>query len=239
METGEGIADVADTGTASSDWLSANTLMKGGALAAGGAGLGMMLAQGPGELPGQYRDLQGGVPGMRSQSELLSHEGSALVGQGTEALRMGAAGELTPAQQAQLNQYHTGLTNQARQQFYGMGRNPDQDTAFISQTADIDAKANAMAQEQIRSTITLGLGEITGGSSLSGQALGFTNAANQALIAAGEAQIKMDENYSKSLTSAFTAIGSMAGMAAGAAVGGPAGAAAGASLGGMAGKAMG
>ena len=67
-----------------------------------------------------------------------------------------------------------------------------------------------MAQAQIQSTIQLGLGEISGGSSLIGQGLSFQTAANQALIAAGEAQIKQDQTYSAALTSAFTALGSWA-----------------------------
>lgn len=204
------------TGKAGGDsggWGSAD-LLKYGPLAAGAVGFGAMLGQGPGSLPAQYGELQAGVPGMRAESDVLSHEGGALVGQGTEALRMAQHGELTPEQRAQLGQYQTGLTNQARQQFFNMGRNPDADTAFIGQTADIDAKVNAMAQQQIQTTIQLGLGQISGGSSLSGQALGFTNAANQALIAAGEAQIKLDKQYSDSLTSAFTAIGQMFGAAA-------------------------
>jgi hypothetical protein len=185
-----------------------------GPLAIGGAGLAFMLGQGPGKLPPQYGQLEASVPGLQSEAAALEAQGGALVGQGTEALRMAQHGELTPEQQAQLKQYSTGLTNQARQQYAAMGRNPDQDTAFIGTTADIDAKVNAMAQQQIQTTIQLGLGEISGGSSLTGQGLGFASAANQALIAAGEAQIKLDQQYSQSLTSAFSAIGSMFGAAA-------------------------
>lgn len=185
-----------------------------GPLALGGAGLGAMLAMGPGSLPQQYGDLTGAVPGMRAEGHVLEGEGQALIGQGTEALRMAQHGELTPEQQAQLKQYSTGLTNQTRQQFAAMGRNPDQDTGFITQTANNDAQVNAMAQQQIQTTIQLGLGQISGGSSLSGQGLQFESAANQALIAAGEAQIKLDQAYSSSLTSAFGAIGQMFGVAA-------------------------
>jgi hypothetical protein len=161
-------------------------------------------------LPSQYGQLTASVPGLRQEAGSLESQGGALVSQGTQALAMAQRGELTPEQQAGLKQYGTGLTNQARQQFANMGRNPDQDTAFLSQTANIDTQINAMAQKQIETTITLGLGEITGGNSLTSTGLGFETAANNALIAAGQAQIQQDTAYSASLTSAFTALGKLA-----------------------------
>lgn len=191
--------------------VSAGTL---GAGALGIGALGYLISQGPGALPSQYNQLEGQVPGEEAQASALEAQGSALVGQGQGALAMAQAGQLTPEQQAQLQVYSGGLTNQARQEFYNMGRNPDADTSFLSQTANIDTQVNAMAQQQIQSTIQLGLGEISGGNSLIGQGLGFQNAANQTLIAAGEAQIKLDQQYSSSLTSAFGAIGSLFGVAA-------------------------
>jgi hypothetical protein len=185
-----------------------------GALGVGALGIGALMAQGPGNLPPQYGQLEQSVPGLQAQGGQAFGQGQALVGQGTEALQMAQHGELTPEQQAQLKVYSEGLNNQSRQQFYSMGRNPDQDTAFVSQTANIDTQVNAMAQQQIQTTIQLGLGEISGGNSLMGTGLGFENAANQALIAAGEAQLKLDTQYSSNLTSAFGAIGSMFGSMA-------------------------
>lgn len=209
----DGYSDpVSSDGSTGKSWSpSGSQLLAGGALAAGAGGLGYMLSRGPGSLPAQYGQLEAGIPGMVDEAHLLEGQGGALVGQGTEALRMGQRGELTPEQQAQLTQFRTGETNKARQMYAGMGRNPDQDTAYLGTTADIDARVNAMAQEQIRSTIALGLGEISSGSSLIGQGAGFQSAANSALIAAGEAQMKLDKQYSDSLTSAFTAIGTMFG----------------------------
>jgi hypothetical protein len=185
-----------------------------GMLGAGALGFGALMAQGPGQLPAQYGQLQAGVPGMQAEGHALEATGSGLVGQGQEALAMGQRGELTPAQQAQLKQYSGGLTNQARQTYMNMGRNPDADTSFISATADIDSKVNAMAQQQIQTTIQLGLGEISSGSSLTGQGLGFENAANQALLQAGQAQMQLDKSYSDSLTSAFSSIAGMFAKAA-------------------------
>jgi hypothetical protein len=185
-----------------------------GALGIGALGFGALLAQGPGQLPPQFGELQAQVPGMESSAAALEAQGSGLVGQGQQALAMGQAGQLTPEQQAQLKQYSTGLTNQSRQMFFNMGRNPDADTAAITQQGNVDAQVNAMAQQQIQTTIQLGLGEISGGSSLIGQGLGFQNAANNVLLQAGEAQLKSDQAYSSNLMSAFTSIGTLFAKAA-------------------------
>jgi hypothetical protein len=183
------------------------------ALGVGALGFGAILGMGESSLPPQFGQLTGSVPGLRSEAALLEGQGSALTAQGTQALDMARRGELTPEQQAQLKVYSGGLTNQARQTYANMGRNPEGDTSFISTTANIDAQVNAMAQSQIQSTIALGLGELQAGSSLSGQGLGFENAANQALIAAGQAQLAEDKNYSDALTGAFASIGKMFGAA--------------------------
>lgn len=180
-----------------------------GVLGAGALGLGALVGMGPSPLPGQFGDLQAGIPNLRAEARSVEDQGRGLIDQGQLALQMGQSGTLTAPQQSQLDQFRGGLTNQARQQFANMGRNPDQDTAFISTTADIDAKVNAMAQQQIQTTIQLGLGEISGGGSLIGQGLSFENAANQALISGGQAQLAQDKNYSDSLTSAFTSIAKM------------------------------
>jgi hypothetical protein len=191
-----------------------SSMLGAGALGVGALGFGALLAQGPGSLPPQFGQLTSAVPGMRSEAGVLEGEGQALVGQGAQALDMARRGELTPEQTAQLQQYRTGLTNTSRQMFFNMGRNPDADTAAITQAGNVDAQVNAMAQQQIQTTIQLGLGEISSGTALSGQGLGFESAANQALLQAGEAQLKMDQSYSSNLTSAFTAIGTMFAKAA-------------------------
>lgn len=204
--------DSTDTsGSSSSSSLFSSPLSLGtlGAGAAGIGGLGYLLSQGPGNLPEQYQQLEGNVPGLESEATTLEGQGSALVNQGTQALGMAQAGQLTPEQQAQLKVYSSGLTNTARQTYANMGRNPDQDTSFIQTQGNIDTQVNAMAQQQIQSTIQLGLGEISGGNSLTSTGLGFENAANQALIAAGEAQVKLDTSYSSNLMAAFSAIGSV------------------------------
>lgn len=189
-----------------------------GALAIGGAGLGAILAQGESPLPSEFSDLTATVPTLQGQGATLFGEGQALTAQGTQALQMAQEGKLTPEQQAQLGQYESGLKNTALQTYAGMGRNPNQDTSFISTQADIDAKVNAMAQQQIQTTIQLGLGELSSGGNFSGQGLQFESAANQALITAGQAQMQQDAAYRNSLTSAFSAIGQMFGSIGGAAI---------------------
>jgi hypothetical protein len=206
---------------------SGSQLLGAGALGIGAVGIGSLLAQGPGNLPSQYGQLEQNAPWLQAAGQQEFGQGQSMVTSGQQALTMAQNGQLTAPQQAQLNQYSTGLTNQSRQMFANMGQNPDQSTAFLTQTANNDAQVNAMAQQEIQSTIQLGLGEVSGGSSLMSGGLGYESAANQALIAAGQAQIQLDQQYSSGLSSAFGAIGSLFG----AVVGGPAGAAVGGSLG--------
>lgn len=203
----------ADSGGGSaSPFASLNSPLLAGGI--GALGLGAILAKGESPLPQEYAQLTGSVPNLRAEAGSLEQQGQTFTNQGAQALAMAQRGELTPEQQAQLSQYNTGLTNQARQQFASMGRNPDQDTAFINQSADITAQVNAMAQSQIQSTIALGLGETQAGASFAGAGLGFESAANSALLEAGKAQLQQDKSYGDSLTSAFAAIGSMFGSIA-------------------------
>jgi hypothetical protein len=173
-----------------------------------------MLARGPAPLPQEFSQLTGSVPNLRSQAAGLEATGSTLTGQGQSVLSMAGQGQLTAPQQAQLDQYNQGLKNQAAQTFASMGRNINEDTTGISVQADIDSKVNAMAQQDIQSSIQLGLGELSSGSSFTSAGLGFENAANNALIEAGKEQIASDKSYSDSLTAAFTGIASLFGTVA-------------------------
>jgi hypothetical protein len=219
-----------DSGSNSTSSLFSSPLALGAA-GLGALGIGSMIAQGPGQLPSQFGQATTNAGWEATTGQANIGVGQGLVNQGQTALGMAQLGELTPEQQAQLKVYSGGLTNQARQQFYSMGTNPDQNTAFLSASEDIAAKTNAMAQQQIQSTIALGLGQISSGASLENIGTGEINVADQTLIAAGEAQIKQDQQYSSNLTAAFSAIGTMFGAIAG----GPAGAA----IGGAAGKILG
>ena len=193
---------------------SSSSLLSLGALGVGAAGFGAILGQGESPLPGEFSQLTGSVPGLENQANTVFGEGQGYLGQGAQALNMAQQGQLTQPQQAQLNLYRQGLQNQAQQTYASMGRNINQDTSGISTQAHIDEQVNAMSQQQIQSTIALGLGETQAGMGLSGQALGFENAANQALIAAGNAQLQQDKDYSTALTGAFSSIATILGGAA-------------------------
>lgn len=197
--------------TAGSSGLSSSSLLGLGGLGLGAAGLGLILGQGVAPLPSQYQTLQGDVPQETAEATGLEAGGAALSGQGAQALQMAQQGQLTPEQQAQLTLYQQGLQNQGIQTYAAMGRNFNQDTSAISTQGEIDTQVNAMAQQQIQTTVALGLGELSAGSNMTQEGLGFQNAANQALIAAGQAQLQLDTNYSNALTGVFSAIGSMAG----------------------------
>jgi hypothetical protein len=186
-----------------------------GALGIGAAGLGTILAEGPTPLPSEFSSLTNtNVPWLQAGAESLFNTGQGFTQQGQQALEMAQQGQLTPEQQAQLDQERQKLQNTANQEYASMGRNPNQDTSFISTQGNIETTVNAMAQQQIQSTIALGLGETSAGASFSGQALGYENAANSALIAAGTEQLKSDQAYSQSLTSAFSSIGQIFGSVA-------------------------
>ena len=236
---GSGALNPAASTTPLSSGSSPFSLGTAGTLAAGGAGAaGLLLTGGSTQLPPQFQQLEANAPVLEADANTTFSEGQTFAGQGAQALQMAQNGQLTPPQQAALQLYKQGLNNTAAQTYAGMGRNINQDTSGISTQANIDTQVNAMAQQDIQSTIALGLGETSAGNAYDSTSLGFENAANTALIAAGNAQIQADKDYSSSLSGAFGAIGTLLGGVAGAAAGGPAGAMAGASIGGAVGKAV-
>lgn len=212
-DAGFGSGDPSNT-TPSSFNISGSNLLGLGALGVGAAGLGTMLARGPAPLPGEFSQLTGSVPNLRNQAAGLEATGASFTSQGQSALAMAQQGQLTVPQQAALDQYRQGLGNTAAQTYAAMGRNINQDTSGISTQANIDQQLNAMAQQEIQSTIALGLGETSAGASFTSAGLGFENAANNALIEAGKEQISADKSYSDSLTAAFTGIASLFGTVA-------------------------
>jgi hypothetical protein len=195
--------------------LSNGSLLSLGSLGVGAGGLAAILGEGESPLPSEFGQLTSqNVPWLQSGAQTLFGEGQTFTNQGAQALQMAQNGQLTQPQQAQLQQYQQGLQNTANQTYASMGRNVNQDTSAISTQADIDAKVNAMSQQEIQSTIALGLGETSAGSSLTGQGLAYESAANNALIQAGQAQVQQDKDYSTALTGAFSSIATLMGTAA-------------------------
>jgi hypothetical protein len=181
-----------------------------GVLGLGAGALGFMMGQGPPQLPAQYQQVEQFAPYMYGQGNALFTEGQGLITSGQQALDMARRGELTPEQAAQLQLSRQGLENVAAQTYAAMGR-PGPDTSRIGTEADIQTRVTAMAQSYLDTTIKIGLGELGAGTQLTGQALGFESAANNALMAAGNAQIQLDKQYSDSFTNLFGSLGKMAG----------------------------
>jgi hypothetical protein len=203
-------------------------------LGALGLGAGLMFGKGETPLPPEFAQMGAMVPGLQRNAADLYGKGQDIYKMGLSDIQKGRAGELTIPQQAELKQYATGLQNTANQTMAAMGRNMTQDTSAIGIQADIDAKINAMAQQEIQTTLKTGFAELTAGQNEFGQSLGFSEAAAKILQVEGEAQLKQDQAYSQSLTSMFSTIGRVAGMAIGGSFGGPAGAAVGGQVGSMA-----
>jgi len=124
----------------------------------GALGVGALLAEGPGSVPSQFGQLTNNVPFLQGTAQTDIGQGQQLVGQGTQALQMAQNGQLTAPQAAQLQQYQSGLTNQSEQMYYSMGMDPGKSTGFVTQTANVDSQVNAMAQQDIQSTIQIGFG---------------------------------------------------------------------------------
>lgn len=185
----------------------------GGTLGLGALGFGLTLGRGESPLPWEYNAVASNAPTMFNQGGTLFNEGQAFLTSGQQALTMANNGQLTAPQQAEVGLAKQNLENTAAQEYAAQGRNANQDTSFINTQANIDAQVNAMAQKEIQTTIQLGLSETQAGGSFSGQGLQYESAANQALIAAGDAQLKNDADYSNSLTSVFGSIATMFGKA--------------------------
>lgn len=241
--------DTTDTGTSFDN----KTLLTGGV---GALGLASILSTGEGSLPAQYSqlggmvseyeneatalrnrssDIESYVPTLRGKASALEATGSALVGQGQEALAAANRGEVTAGQQAKLDATRAAEQNKARQMFSNMGLNADQTTSYLTESQQIDQNILIAAQNYIDSNVKTALSTISSGATLTQEglsfesaatseeslslnaytsSLGFQNAAATALTTAGQAQLTLDTNYSNSLTNAFTSIGKMFGQAA-------------------------
>jgi hypothetical protein len=192
--------------------LSGANLLGLGTLGVGAGALGYMLSQGPAPLPSEFSTVTGtNVPALEQQAGALNAEGQQYINAGETTPSNAAAGILTPEQQATLSLTSSGLANKTDQTLASEGVDPNKSTNAISFAALNDAQVSAMGQQFIQSSIALGLGQVQAGTTMTGQASADLSAADQALISAGQAQIQQDTNYSNSLTSVFSTIGSMFG----------------------------
>jgi len=166
-------------------------------------------------LPAEYGQISSIGTGLSSSADSLRSYGTDLTKLGQSELDLAYQDKLTPSQQSKVDATKTGLTNQARQMYYNMGRTPDKDTSFISTTADIDSKVSAMSEDYIQSTIKLGLGELAAGASLFSSATSADSAATTALSDTGKAQLDADKDYKKTLTDTFNSLFKLFGTATG------------------------
>jgi hypothetical protein len=219
----------AGSGSSSSSPFSLGSLAP--AAAAGGGLAALFLSGGGPNIPPQVGQVDTNATGLENEASTLWGTGNALIAGGQSALAPAMAGVLTPEQQATLTTESQSAQNVANQEFASMGRNANQDTSFISAQTDINTKMLAAANTFVNTNIASAFSEIQSGASLTGQGTQDMSAANTALLQAAQLTMTADTNYSNSLTSAFSAIGTLVGGIGGAAVGGPAGAVAGASIG--------
>lgn len=187
----------------------------GGAAALGG--LAYTLSKGESPLPSEFTTVAGYAPSQVQTGKDLVTSGQALSAEATPFLQTGATGfqmaeqgQLTPEQQAALTQTGNLEKSQAVQMYASMGRNAAKDTSFINTSATIDTNLTAMAQSFIQSTIDLaskafaaGGSLLSAGASMVGEGLAFEQASASNLIAAGNAQMKLDEDYSNAISQAF------------------------------------
>lgn len=218
-----------DPGSSSSSPFSLGSLAP--AAAAGGGLAALFLSGGGPDIPPQVGQVEGNATGLENEATSLWGSGNALIAGGQSALAPAMAGVLTPEQQATLTVERQSAQNTANQTFASMGRNSNQDTSFISAQTDINTKMLAAANTFVNTNIASAFSEIQAGASLTGQGTQDMSAANSALLEAAKLTMQADKDYSSSLTSAFSAIGTLVGGIGGAMVGGPAGAMAGASIG--------
>jgi hypothetical protein len=182
----------------------------GGAAALGG--LGYILSKGPSPLPGEFGTLSNQyAPYQYAGGQQLQAFGSAEAYQGAGDLRSAAAGSLTPEQQAALTSEKATESNQALQMYAGMGRTPTKDTSYLGTSQTIDLNLMKMAQGFVSNNIQAALSEITSGQAFIGEGLQFESAASADLIAAGNAQVQLDKQYSDEVASAFGALGKIFG----------------------------
>ena len=219
------------SGSTSTSPLSLNASSLAPAAAAGGGLAALFLAGGGPDIPPQIGQVDTNAAALESEADTLWGSGNSLIAGGQSALGPAMAGQLTPEQQATLTTEQQSATNVADQIYASMGRNPNQDTSFISTQTDINTKLMAAANQFVQTNIASAFQEINAGASITGQGGQDMSAANSALLQAAQLTMTADQNYSNALTGAFSAIGSLVGGIAGFSAGGPVGAIAGASIG--------
>jgi hypothetical protein len=147
------------------------------------AGLAFTALRGEQALPPQTRGIM----------DLAGAEGSMA----KTFLQAGEAGQITPAQAAQIAIYKQNAINQLRQQFANAGRTPDSDSAYLQGVQQIEQQAVAMQQQFIDSLIKNGMAAAGG--------------ATAALTSVANMQIQEDKNFQTAIGDAMKAVGTVYG----------------------------
>jgi hypothetical protein len=148
------------------------------------AAIGGLALQGPGKLP----------PQTAGAMSIANQEATAGATQLNEAL----AGQITPAQQSQIDQWAQGQKNQLYQLYASRGVDPSTSTDFVQASAAIDAQALAQRSAIIQQMIT--------------NALNFDTAASNTLTNVASQQVQLDTNFRSSISSALGSFGLMAAL---------------------------
>jgi hypothetical protein len=143
--------------------------------------------RGPGKLPPQTQANQ------QIANQLASF--------GATEINQANAGQILPAQQAQIDQTALGARNKLYQLYASRGIDPNSSTDFQQELVQIQQQADAQKAAIIDNMIKTGLQYETGASNI------LTAAANQ--------QVALDNNFRTSLTSAISSFGVMAALGSG------------------------
>jgi len=108
--------------------------------------------------------------------------------------------EVTPAQAAQIQQYIQSATDALYQQYAAMGVDPNSDSGYISGVAQINQNALAMQANFIQTMVS--------------DAISAEGAVSNTLMAAAQIQVAQDTAFQQSITSAVTALGTVAAISA-------------------------
>ena len=167
-----------------------------GLLGLGAAPLAMTLAKGEPSLPAQASQVQG----IANQQQALAQQLQPAV---QNYLNSVATNSPTAAQAAQLAIQQQGLVNQARQQLYNAGGDPNTDTRYLQQLQQIQQTMTASQQAMIQTNLNAALG-------LSGQQQNYLGGAATNLTNLAQMQINQDTAFSNQLTAATQALGQVA-----------------------------
>ena len=150
-----------------------------GTAAAGGAGLAGLFSMGETAPPWEFGQVANNAATLEGESGTLFGEGQTFTNQGAQALELAQNGQLTQPQQAHCSCIVRGWAIRRRRPMPAWAAISIRIRLASARRPTLTRKSMLWLSNRSRSTIALGLGETSAGSSFSGQALGYESAANQ------------------------------------------------------------